>query len=100
MTPREAAFKALTSHQFASEALGDWQRRSNPDPRDFRLAQEIAYGTTRMARALDAAAKQLTPTGKLQLKRKEKALLRTALYQALYMERIPLYAIAEESVAL
>lgn len=98
-TAREAAFLALLS-PFISEWLLSWKKRENPDDRDYRLAQEIAIGSCRMALSLDELGKQLTPQHRLSLKLKEKALLRTALYQALMMDRIPLHAIVNETVKI
>lgn len=99
---REIAYLALVSankeENFISHSLEQWIVEDHPSPRDAALAREIAYGTCRMALTLDAIAAQCTPTGKLSLKTKEKILLRTALYQHFYLERIPLYAIANESL--
>jgi len=53
-----------------------------------------------MALSLDAYAVQLAGKNKLSLKLKERALLRTALYQHLYMSRIPLFAIVNETVEI
>lgn len=101
MNSREAAYNAILAsarhERFASQSLADW---TAPSSRDFRLAQEISYGTIRMARALDHIASQLASKKKLSLKLREKVLLRMALYQHLYMDRIPLYAITNEMVTL
>lgn len=101
---REAAFfalyAALKEEAFISDWLETWQKNEQPDLKDFRLAQQIAMGSCRMALALDAIAKELTPHGRLDLKVKEKALLRTALYQATMLDKIPLYAIVMETVAI
>jgi len=101
MNSREAAYisilASLKDEKFASKSLADWKA---PSSRDFRLAQEISYGTIRMARALDHLATQLANKKKLSLKLREKVLLRMALYQHLYMDRIPLYAIVNEMVSL
>lgn len=82
------------------EWLQQWQKESKPSTLDFRLAQEIAFGSARMALALDYLAKKLSTTGKVNLKVKERALLRTALYQVFFMDRIPRYALVDETVAL
>lgn len=103
-TAREAAFfalyAALKEEAFISDWLSQWHREENPSSKDFRLAQEIAMGACRMAMTLDALAKNLTPNHRLDLKVKEKTLLRTAIYQATMMDRIPLHAIAMETVAI
>lgn len=101
---RGAAYVAILSflkdERFALDTLNEWQKLSQPQLRDFHLAKEIAFGTIRMALALDHVAQQLSDKGKLSLKLKEKALLRMALYQHLYMDRIPPYAIVDETVKL
>ncbi len=101
---REAAYLAvLASVQeqgYAAESLERWQRSQQPKPTDISLARHIAYGTIQMANSLDHMAMQLTNTGKLNIKAKERLLLRSALFQAHFMERIPLYSIVNESVKL
>ena len=97
ITSREAAFLSLmkgdafideTVELFALSFL------------DRALAYEIAAGTMRMKRWLDAAAKRLTKTGKLPEKRRERLLLEMALYQCYFLTRMPLHAICNEMVEL
>lgn len=101
---REAAYlallKALKDESFIHVELDKWRQASRPLPIDFNLAQEIAYGSCRMALALDFIAAALTDKGKLNIKLKEKALMRTALYQHFFMEKIPLYAVVNESMKI
>lgn len=103
-TAREAAYCSLVeasrNNGFIAPFLDAWRQQDRPDPADFNLAQEIAYGSCRMALALDFIGATLTDKGKLNLKLKERILLRTALYQHFYMTRIPLYAIANESLKI
>lgn len=95
-TARGAAFlAALASWRgegFAVDFLRRWQLARGPDLRDVALSQEICLGSIRMARALDS----LLP----RLKRRERTLMQQALYQHLYMDRIPLYAIVNETLEL
>lgn len=104
MSPREAAYLALLAalrqEGFISSFLERWQIKETPSPTDFALAQEISYGSARMALALDDIAVKLSKQGKLNLKIKEKALLRTAIYQCAFLSKIPLYAIVNETVQL
>ena len=97
LSAREAAFLSLVSKGKISESLTAWRNRENPAEVDYRLAEKISYGTCQMALALDWIAKELTPKKKLSLKGRQKALLRSALYQICFMDRIPLYAVANES---
>lgn len=104
LTAREAAYLAvlgsIRDENFAHDYLERWRRESHPTPQDYRLAQEIAFGSIRMALALDYLATQLTDNKRLSLKAKEKALVRTAVYQHYYMTKIPLYALVNESVTI
>lgn len=99
---RQAAFVAILAswneEAFVSDTLKRWKEDAKPAYKDFRLAQEIAAGTTRMRLALDAIARTLSK--KISLKRPGKALLYMAIYQHHYMDRIPLYAIADETIAI
>ena len=62
------------------------------------LSYEISNGVVRQVLALDYLAKQLSNSIKAKLK--EKILLRMALYQHYFMDRIPLYAVVNETVML
>lgn len=70
------------------------------DPRDQSLAYEICCGTIRMWIQMQWLAEQLTTSGKLSLKNREKSLLFSALYQIYYLDRVPHYAIIDETVKL
>lgn len=94
----EALIQSYKNETYLSDALAAWEKSDHPRNDDFRLAQEISHGTMRMTRALDALAKQLCDTKRLKLK--ERVLLRMALYQFYFMNKIPLYAIVNESITL
>lgn len=104
MNSREAAFLALFSslkgERYIAESLSVWQRQHNPPPQDYHLARQIAYGSAQMALALDYLAAQTSDKKKMSLKLKEKALLRTALYQIHFLSRIPPYAVVDESMKI
>ena len=102
--PREAAYHALIAsireEKFIGDTLRAWHDHEHPSDSDYQFARQIAYGTAQRALSLDSYAEQLSKQGKLSLKLKERVLLRLALYQYFYLERVPLYAIADEMVAL
>lgn len=104
MNSREAAYlallKSLKEEGFIADFLESWDRLEHPSPLEYAFAFEIAAGSARMALSLDYIASQLTSKGKLSLKLKEKALLRTAIYQHVYMEKVPLYAIVDETMQI
>lgn len=103
-TAREAAFLALLASLkeecFIADSLDHWHQIAKPSSPNLHLARQIAYGTAQMALALDYLAEQLSEKGRLSLKLKERVLLRQAIYQAFFLERIPIYAIADETVKL
>lgn len=104
MNSREVAFLALFSslkeETFMIDYLEAWMKKESPCSKDYHLAHQIAYGSAQMAQALDYLALQVSEKRKLQLKLKERALLRTALYQIYYLDRIPFYAIVDESLKI
>jgi 16S rRNA (cytosine967-C5)-methyltransferase len=101
---REAALQALLAYErngiFLQESLDQWIRTTTPLPADRSLAYEISYGVMRRKTTLEWYAHTLLPEQKLKLKRKERFILFIAIYQHLFMDRIPPYAIANEAVNL
>lgn len=101
MNAREAAYLAIMAsikeEHYASDFLERWKEKESPSPKDDHLAREIAFGTIQRKLSLDYLATQLTPQKKLNMKTKELVLLRTALYQFYFMDRIPIYAITDET---
>lgn len=104
MKPRERAYLALLAslrdEGFITNTLENFQKHAPLSPLDYAFAYEIAAGSARMALALDAIAEKLSDKQKLSLKLKERALLRTAIYQHTFMDKVPLYAIANETMEL
>ncbi len=100
-TVREIIFQTLWKGFCAGYYIEDiLQSTTWKDPRDQALAYEICCGTIRYWNQLQWVAEQLTPTGKLSLKNREKSLLFPALYQIYYLERVPHYAVIDETVKL
>jgi len=104
MTAREASYLALLAslrqEQYINHSLTQWQQQEKPSHQDFAFAHEVALGSARMALALDYISTQLSTSKKLNLKMKERALLRTAIYQFCFMSKVPLYAIVDESMKI
>lgn len=104
MNAREAAYLALLAsirqEDFIVHSLEKWMHQEKPSKLDFAFAYEIASGSARMALALDHLGIQLSTHKKLSLKVKERALLRTAIYQYCFMEKVPVYAIVNETIEL
>src|SRR5262245_60817089 len=104
MNSREAAFLALLislkGEHFISEYLEEWFQTENPQSQDYHLSQQIAYGSAQMALALDYLILQVSDKKKVHLKLKERALLRTAIYQIYFLDRIPVYAVVDETMKI
>lgn len=103
MNPREIAYVSLLTslreEGYLQDNINRWILEQRPDGKDAAFAREIASGAAKRALTLDYIADSLNQS-KLSLKRKERALLRTALYQHYFMDRVPDYAIVNESVEL
>lgn len=69
-------------------------------PQDMSFAKELTYGTLRRSLECDAYLRQLNQNQPMRIKRAIKWIGKMALYQFLYMSRVPLYAIVNESVKL
>lgn len=104
LTAREAALQAvlqsLREQQFAEHALLEWKQAASPSDRDWRLATAIAFGSIKMRDQLDFVAARLAHPNQLRLKRRERALLHTALFQLAYLSRIPTHAVVMETVGI
>lgn len=99
MTPREAAYLALLRGKTkgAEAFLIQWIEKENPAALDISFAKELAYGVIKRKLSLEFFLKKL---GNLKIKSKEKTLLFLALYQMTFMDRVPIYAIGNETVNL
>lgn len=104
MNAREAAYLAVLSsmrqEKYIAQSLEEWYRLDKPSSLDYAFAFELATGTVRMALALDHIAEGFSTNRKINVKPKERALLRLAVYQYCYMDKVPLYAIVNESIVL
>lgn len=104
MNSREAAFLALfhslKGECFISDYLDQWYFKQAPTLQDYHFAQQIAYGAAQRALSLDYFIKHVSEKKKIQLKLKEKALLRTAMYQMCFLDKVPVYAIVDESMKI
>ncbi len=70
------------------------------DPRDRALASNIAAGTLRWQATLDHQLAQVTSKPLAQLDGEVLDLLRAGVYQLLHLERVPEYAVVNDTVAL
>eukprot|EP00741_Cyanophora_paradoxa_P018370 tig00000204_g17737.t1 len=101
--PREAAYFAvlawLRDEAFVQDYISSWIAQARPSAADVAMAREIASGTVRRFLSLDRILANIGGP-KLDLRRKERVIFLTAIYQHVFMDRIPLYAIVNEAVKL
>jgi len=95
--PREVAYIAALNALQEKAFIADTLDKIYLSTQDRALANEIAMGTVRRKLTLHYYLEQL---GKPPAKRKEKVLLYTALYQLKMMDRLPPYAILDETVKI
>jgi 16S rRNA (cytosine967-C5)-methyltransferase len=103
--PRPIAVEILTRVEmdgaFAEPLLDQHISQGQlPDDRDRRLLTELVYGTLRMQGYLDWLIEQFYKGGIRTLEPMVRNILRTALYQRFFTERIPDFAIVNEAVDL
>ena len=89
---RRAAFDALEAVLMRGGFLKEYLSDASP------LTYEITNGVMRQLGALESHLKRLNKGHRL--KRKERLVLMIALYQYLHLDKVPLYAIVNESVDL
>lgn len=101
---REVALRALrdvdVKEAYANLSLDHHLSKSKLEGRDRGLATELVYGTTRRRAAVDWAIGQVATRPLEQIDPWIRNILREAVYQILYMERIPHSAAANEAVEL
>ena len=99
--PREIAAEILFKREkgrFVETILEDMLRARPLKPEDRRFLQELVYGAVRWQLTLDTLINQKTG-GKPQ-KPLVQNLLRLALYQMFWLERVPSYAAVNETVEI
>jgi 16S rRNA (cytosine967-C5)-methyltransferase len=102
--PRRAAFAVLYRLDRGPLDLGAALDRTFAegtwDPRDRRLAAELAYGVARWRFRLDFGLKAVTGRRVKDLDRRARTLLRLGAYQLAFTTRIPAAAAVDETVRL
>jgi 16S rRNA (cytosine967-C5)-methyltransferase len=99
--PREIAVTVLVQRQngeFVEVLLDRAMERSALRPEDRRFLQELVYGTVRWELTLDWLITQ--KTGGNPQKALVQNLLRLALYQMFWLDRVPSYAAVNETVEI
>jgi len=99
MSARQAIFSALYAYEkkgsYIEDELLNW---GEPDDKNRRLARQVASGVIRRDASLTYLIHQLQP--KLKISAKAMIILKMAIYQHYFMDRVPDYAIISESIVL
>lgn len=101
--PRRAAVTALMREEqggYANLVLNQILKDFDGTPRDRAFCAAIFYGTVERLITLDYLLQPFLRKPLARLDREVRAILRCGLYQARYMERVPVSAAVCESVAL
>ncbi|MEM8629445.1 MAG: transcription antitermination factor NusB [Chlamydiota bacterium] len=96
LSSREAAFLAIA--QFEQIPIHEALDIQSEQIENLSFAREVAAGTVKRLLTLKYFSKRLAP--KLRLNHREKALFFSALYQHVFMDSVPLYAIVDETTTL
>jgi 16S rRNA (cytosine967-C5)-methyltransferase len=100
---RDAAFRALTAVAEGQADLGTALSRARDplaDPRDRALATELTMGALRWRGAIDYQLQRLSARPLAKLDNGVLEALRLGAYQLLFLERIPVSAVVNDSVNL
>ena len=101
MTAREAALNALCEVEEGKnlkDALGAIFEKDELKDEDRQLANELAFGTLRHREEIDQIIRETLTGDFFSLDTVLKNVLRIAVYQYLFFDRIPIYAIVNEAV--
>jgi len=101
MTAREAALNALCEVEEGrnvKDALAAIFEKNELKDEDRQLANELAFGTLRHREEIDQIVRETLTGDFFSLDSTLKNVLRIAVYQYLFFDRIPIYAIVNEAV--
>ncbi len=103
MNSREIAIsvleKVLENGAYSNIALSNELNKSDLDDKDKALCTELVYGTLRRLKSLDMIILSFVRDIK-QMNPKTLNILRVAIYQMQYLDRVPSYAACNEAVEL
>ena len=101
LTARELALQSLLDRQgmvslHMARLLADWRPSS---PAEAALAMELTHGVMRRRRTLDAIARAYSDRPNKGMSPAIRQILRLAIYQIVFLDRIPGFAAVNEAVA-
>lgn len=102
VNPRRLALRVLSrwgrGDALLDEILEAERQRHPLSPEDAALLHELVLGTVRWQRRLDAVLDRLARKGLASLPRPLLPVLRMAVYQMMFLSRVPRHAIVDEAV--
>lgn len=101
---REAAYRAVLAavqgRSFAHESLSALRASGRLDGREAGFATEIALGTLRHWLTLARVVAALSNIDRRRMSLRHQAIVYSAAYQVIWMDRVPLFAAVDEAVEL
>jgi 16S rRNA (cytosine967-C5)-methyltransferase len=91
---------ALTGRRFVSEALRAWRAAGRLAGHEAALALEIGQGTLRHIVTIEHVLGKVARVERARMPARLRAVLATAAYQVIWLERIPVFAAVDEAVEL
>lgn len=95
-----AVSDALTGRRFVSEALRAWRAAGRLAGHEAALALEIGQGTLRHIVTIEHVLGKVARVERARMPARLRAVLATAAYQVIWLERIPVFAAVDEAVEL
>lgn len=95
-----AVADALTGRRFAHDALAEWRAARDLDSREASLATEVSQGTLRRLVTIEHVLAALAQIDRRRTSDRLRAILNTAVYQVIWLDRIPVFAAVDEAVEL
>jgi 16S rRNA (cytosine967-C5)-methyltransferase len=101
-TARELAVQAILAAEAGERYVADMlaEARGTMDSRDAGLAREIALGVTRHAVTLNHILRRVADYDPLHTHSSLRAILSAAAFEAVWLDRVPLFAAVNEAVDL
>ncbi len=96
----DAVAAALGGRRFASEALAEGREAGRLSGREAGLAREIAQGALRHLVTIEHVLERVARLERERTKPALRAVLYSAAYQMIWMDRVPLFAAVDEAVEL
>lgn len=95
-----AVADALRGQRFVHEALSEWRAKRHLAGREAALATELGLGTVRHLVTIEHILSTLAQVDRRRTAPRLRAILYTAVYQIVWLDRVPVFAAVDEAVAL